>query len=155
MKWCKNKNVIKSFNRFYRSKEKMEEKQIEIQQSGEREFLIGGDRISYGDDDIVYAVSVGDCNGEKATACVEAMHTIITIKGKIKILVDFNTCGKHTPEARKIWDTLNDLEAVLKIALFGLHPVARVAASFVIGVTGKKNMRFFKTPEEALAWLKE
>jgi len=42
-----------------------------------------------------------------------------------------------------------------KVALFGLNPVARVIASFVMGVTRKKDMRFFKTREEALAWLRE
>jgi hypothetical protein len=42
-----------------------------------------------------------------------------------------------------------------KMAYFGMHPVARVIASFMMGVTRKQNMRFFKTREEALAWLKE
>ncbi len=42
-----------------------------------------------------------------------------------------------------------------KVALFGLHPVARVVASFFMGATKKKDMRFYKTRGEALAWLKE
>ena len=42
-----------------------------------------------------------------------------------------------------------------KIALFGIHPVARVIASFVMGATKKKDIRFFKSREEAFLWLKE
>ena len=46
-------------------------------------------------------------------------------------------------------------EKIGKVALFGLHPVARVIASFVMGVTKKEDMRFFRTKEEALAWIKD
>ena len=46
-------------------------------------------------------------------------------------------------------------EKIGKVALFGLHPVARVIAAFIMGITRKKDMRFFKSKEEALAWLKE
>lgn len=35
------------------------------------------------------------------------------------------------------------------------QPVTRVLAYFVIGVTGEKDIRFFKTREETLTWLKE
>jgi hypothetical protein len=42
-----------------------------------------------------------------------------------------------------------------KTAFFGMHPVARVIASFVMGVSPNKMMRFFKTKEDALIWLRE
>ena len=48
-----------------------------------------------------------------------------------------------------------ELEKIGKIAMFGMHPVARVVASFVMGVTNKEDMRFFKSKEDALLWLKE
>ena len=34
-----------------------------------------------------------------------------------------------------------------------MHPVARVLASFVMTITKKNEIDFFKTKEEALAWL--
>jgi len=50
---------------------------------------------------------------------------------------------------------VSEYEKTGKVAVFGLHPVARVIASFVMGVSKNKDMRFFKAKEEALAWLKE
>jgi hypothetical protein len=38
-----------------------------------------------------------------------------------------------------------------RIACFGLSPVAKIIASFVMGISGNKNYRFFKTEEEASA----
>ena len=75
------------------------------------------------------------------------------VEGEVNVLIDLNQVGQPSPEARKIGQEAFDDEKVGKVALFGLHPVARVIASFVMGVTKKKDMRFFKTKEEALAWL--
>ena len=71
------------------------------------------------------------------------------------MLIDITKAKKQSPEARMTWKELSEHEKIEKIALFGLHPVARVLASFIIGQSKKKDMRFFKTKEEALAWLKE
>ncbi|MBE3122383.1 MAG: STAS/SEC14 domain-containing protein [Thermoplasmata archaeon] len=77
------------------------------------------------------------------------------VKGKVNILVDLNQFGKASPESRKIFKEISEYEKTGKVAIFGTHPVARVLASFVMGITKKKDMRFFKTKEEAYAWLKE
>jgi len=71
------------------------------------------------------------------------------------MLLDINKAGQVSSGARKIGKETFEDEKVGKVAFVGLHPVARVIASFVMGVTRKKDMRFFKTKEEALAWLKE
>ena len=42
-----------------------------------------------------------------------------------------------------------------KIAHWGINPVAKILASFVMGLSKKTEMRFFTSKEEALAWLKE
>ena len=46
-------------------------------------------------------------------------------------------------------------EGIGKVALVGMNPVVRVIASFIIGTTKKEGFRFFKSNDEALAWLKE
>lgn len=71
------------------------------------------------------------------------------MKGKL------NKAGKSSPEARLIWQQISGLEKTNKVAKYGLNPVARVLASFVIGVYHKSNMRFFSTKEEAMTWLLE
>jgi len=45
-------------------------------------------------------------------------------------------------------------EKIRKIAIWGLSPVARVIASFVMGIS-KKDIRFFNSEEKALSWLKK
>jgi hypothetical protein len=77
------------------------------------------------------------------------------VGGKIKILVDNSKAGKATSEARKTFQELMDLKQFGKVAIFGTHPVARVLASFVIGLSRKRDVRFFGSEEEALAWLKK
>jgi hypothetical protein len=36
-----------------------------------------------------------------------------------------------------------------------LNPFPRIIALFIIGASNRKNLRYFKTKEEALAWLDE
>ena len=73
--------------------------------------------------------------------------------GKANLCIDLNKAGMPSSGARKIGRKAFENEKVGKIAIFGLHPVARIIASFVMGVTRKEDLRFFKTKEEALAWL--
>ena len=77
------------------------------------------------------------------------------LSGKVNVLVDLNKTEMPTHDARKRGQNAFESEKIGKVALFGMHPVARVLASFVIGVTKKENLRFFKSKDEALAWLKE
>ena len=105
---------------------------------------------------IAYYIVIGEDTEEKALS-VKECHIKLSnmIEGKLKLIVDLTHGGKSSPEARKIFKELSELERTGKIALIGIHPVARVIASFVMGISKNKDMRFFKTKEEALAWLKE
>ena len=134
----------------------MEEKEVETKQVSEREFWVGESRFYLGEDDILYETIVGKQDEKTIIAALEAHNRFKNmVEGKMKMLIDINKAGQLSSGARKIGrETLED-EKVGKVALFGLHPVARVIASFVMGVTRKKDMRFFKTKEQALAWLKK
>lgn len=134
----------------------MEENAFEIKEVNEREFLVGESRMFLDEDRIITTVVVGETDEKKAIAFKEILLKLVNMaEGKICSLVDLNRAGKATSEARKIGQEMFYNEKTKKVALFGLHPVARVLASFVMRVTHKKDMRFFKTKEEALAWLKE
>ncbi len=122
----------------------------------DREIWVGKNRFYLGDDDILYGTVVGDVDEKMAPAFKEAILTMISkAEGKGNILIDLNRVGQPSLEARKIGQQTFKDEKVGKVALFGMHPVARVIASFVIGVTTKKDIRFFKSKDEALVWLKE
>jgi hypothetical protein len=122
----------------------------------DREIWVGKNRMYLGEDKIVRITVVGELDEETQTAINSAGDKLISmVEGKVNVLIDLNKAGKMSPGARKRQIEISEHEKAAKIAMFGLHPVARVLASFFMGVSQKKDMRFFKTEEEALAWLKE
>jgi len=122
----------------------------------EREIWVGKNRLYLGEDNILHVIVVGEIDEKIATAIKEAdMKFKNMVEEKYDVLGDLNKAGKQSPKARKIWKKMIEDEKTGKVAFFGMHPVARVLASFVMGISKKKDIRFFKTKEEALAWLKE
>jgi len=135
---------------------KVEEKPVEIKQVNEKEIWVGENRLYLGEDNILYETLVGEQDEKIVLAVHEASNKLRSrVEGKVNILVDLNKTGKPSPGVRKAGQEMLEDERIGKTALFGLHPVARVLAAFVLGITRKKDARFFKTEEEALAWLKE
>jgi hypothetical protein len=63
--------------------------------------------------------------------------------------------GKLPSAVRKMFAELNRDPRLGKSATIGLDRYTRVLAGFVLKATGRNNIRFFDTEEEALAWLKE
>ena len=122
----------------------------------DKEFTIGRSRVYLGDDDIIHGIFEGDVNAETATKIGESILKLSKhVEGKVNILNDINKTGNPSTEARKILQKYIIHEKIGKVAIFGMHPVARIIASFFIGVTKKKDIQFFKTKEEAVKWLKE
>ena len=120
----------------------------------EREIWVEESRVFLGQDNIIYSDFAGEFDAETATAIGEATIKLANyVEGKAKIVNDINKVKKPTPEARSILQEYIIREKIGKVAIFGLHPVARVIASFFLGVTRKKDVKYFKTKEEALAWL--
>ena len=122
----------------------------------DREIWIGEHRLYLGEDNIFYITVVGGVDGKTAAEVTEIDNKFKSmVEGKVNVLADLNKAGKQSGEARKIWKKMTEDDGTGRVAMYGMHPVARVLASFVMGVSRKKDMRFFKTKEEALAWLKE
>ena len=122
----------------------------------EREILIGKSRYYFSEDNILHATIVGEVDDSAAAGYRDAAMKFINMSaGTINVLGDITKAGKLSPEARKVFRELTEHETTGKVAIFGLHPVARVIASFFMGTTKKKDIRFFSSREEAIAWLKE
>ena len=122
----------------------------------EKEIRVGESRIYIGEDGIVYNIAVGASDKKRATDIKEGVLELANMaEGKVNLLVDLNKAGRPSPEARKIYLEVAEHEKIRKVAMIGVHPVARVLASFLTSVSKKREMSFFKTKEEALAWLKE
>ena len=134
----------------------MEEKSVEVKQVSEREIWIGEHRLYLGEDNILYVTSVGEIDDEIAVGFKEAILKLGNmVEGKMNVINDLNKGGKTSPGARKLFKGLSEYQKLGKVALWGLHPVARVLGAFAMGISKKKDFRFFKTKEEALAWLKQ
>lgn len=126
----------------------MEDKELEVR-VGESSYRLGKDNIGY-------VTLIGEVDEKAANGHKEAGLKILNmIEGTINVLVDVNEAGKLSSEVRSVFKEFSEHEKSRKVAILGLNPVARVVASFVMGVSRNKDMHFFKTREEALAWLKE
>jgi len=122
----------------------------------EREIWVGKSRIYLGEDNIIYITAAGSPDEKMAIANKEATVKLASmVEGKVNVLLDITAAGKQSTETRKVWKEYIESEKFGKFALVGLHPVAQVLASFVMGISKKEDMRFFKTKQEALVWLKE
>ena len=122
----------------------------------DREIWVGENRIYLDEDNVLCVTNVGEIDEKIAIEIKEAVIKLINmVEGKVHTLTDLNKAGKTTSQARKIFQELAEYKKQGKNAFYGMHPVARVLAAFFMGISKKKDMRFFKTKEEALQWLKE
>ena len=122
----------------------------------DREIWVGENRYYLSEDNILHITNVGPLDTEQAAAVREALMKLKSMsKGKMDVLVDLNQAGQASSKAREIFKGMSEDENVEHVAIFGAHPVAKVLASFFMGASKNRNIRFFKIKEEALEWLKE
>lgn len=70
-----------------------------------------------------------------------------------RVIIDIRRSSDFSSAARKQWvDFLRNPE-IIKTAIFGGNMFVRTLATFVIGASQMKNIRFFATEQEALTWL--
>lgn len=130
--------------------------EIRVMHLNEREFVVEENRAFLDENNIQNLILVGDTDEFVTKELVHGLKKISrNVEGKVHTLVDLNRAGKASTEMRKVGRQLIEEERTGKVALYGLHPVARVLASFIIGLTQKSDIRFFKTREEAYTWLLE
>ena len=121
----------------------------------EQEFIVGKNKTSLIENNIISVVAIGEQTDEIAEKQREINQKLAgQVAGQINYLVDLNNCGKNSPKARKIWSDLCEDKGTDKVAVFGMHPVAKVIAAFVMKISTKE-MHFFNTREEAVSWLKQ
>ena len=127
---------------------------VEIKRISKNELWVKNNQCLLTENNTIYIVAVGEQSTEIAKAHNKLSKELAhKIDGRINYLINLNKAGKSSREARRMWKKLSEHEKTRKVALFGVHPVAKILASFVIGVTLKKEMKFFHTKEEALDWL--
>lgn len=131
---------------------------VEIKKVSEKEIWVDENRFYLDEDGIFHMIFMGSIDEKIAkTAIEEVLKIIYSIEGPVMFLMDINKMKIPSSKARKQFQILIEIETdkIKKVGAFGMHPVSKVIASFVIGATVKEDIRFFKTEGEALAWLKE
>jgi len=110
-------------------------------------------------DDGIIAVKTGEKKWIEEDALrfkKELFEVLDKVEGKTKILGDATEAGfGPTAVARKIYAEIIKSPKIGKAAIFGLNKPNQVIVSFLLKVTGKKDLKVFSTEEEALKWLKE
>jgi hypothetical protein len=110
----------------------------------------------FGRDGIIHNTIVGEINKDLADRIRREQLEIINKSDAVwGNLCDLNRAGLPTTEARKIGREMFDHKKIGKVALFGMSEFANVIANFMIGITRKRNIRFFRKKEDALKWLKK
>jgi hypothetical protein len=129
--------------------------EIRIIQISEKEYKVGENRVFLSGTNKIFVVPKGDQSEEIANLQFEVNQKLTSlVKEKVNYLIDLNECGKNPPAARKIWNKINESDKTGKIAAYGMHPVARVIAMFVISFSNRNDIQFFSTKEEAEDWIK-
>lgn len=132
------------------------ERGLKLIDEKDRETWVGQNRFYLDEKNILNVNLVGKIDMETVTQLnLIYVKYFNLVRGKLNCLVDLNDAGIQRSGTRKKGKEILNDERIGNVAFLGFHPVARVLASFIIGTTSKKNLRFFKTKEEALAWLKE
>lgn len=99
---------------------------------------------------------IDDLRKEVATAKLVVYGEYQRRNAKFKSLIDATDfSGTYVPEALAILSELmrSNTSYVEKSALFGVGEAVKTAANIVTSFAGRENLAFFKTKEEALAWL--
>ena len=113
--------------------------------------------VIMGDDDILRIQFEGDIGKEEIEAFLEDYLPYLEAASKenpLRVLaLPAIGSNKFSSHARKTLARLNNDPRLGKSATIGVNRYTRVLVSFVLKATGRDNIAFFDTEEEALAWL--
>jgi len=105
------------------------------------------------EDDIVYYHINSNVDEEEARRLNDFGKDCFENKSVKYVLIDLQASTEFSSAARKIWVEFLQDDRIKKTAIFGGNVFVRTLASFVIAATGKKNISFFSTEDDARAWL--
>lgn len=108
-------------------------------------------------DGLVRIVFMGEQDAQDLEAFrreFEPLLVAATEDNPVLALVDGTRSSRFTAGARKVFLELNKSFRIGKAAIWGADRYTRVLASFVLKATGRGNIHFTETEEEAVAWLK-
>jgi len=93
---------------------------------------------------------------EKEAERIDTAGRVFLNRGDARyVLIDMQKSSDFSSAARKRWVGFLQHPQIQKTAIFGGNIFVRTLATFVIGASQKKNIKFFAAEKEAVEWLKE
>lgn len=108
------------------------------------------------DDGILSITLDGDMGQEETEPFSTDLRPFLegaTKEHPLHILARRRTKGRYRPAARKLFTELSSHPQLGKVAIASPSRYGRVLIGFIVKASGRDNVRFFETEEEALAWL--
>lgn len=120
------------------------------------EFWVGPTQVRLTEGNLLNIKAVGPQTYDTAVAHLNIFEQIYhEVNEPLNFVIDLNDAGKNSSEARKVWKDVSEHKFTCKVALVGIHPVARVIAGFVMSISLSSKMQFFSSREKALKWIYE
>ena len=114
-------------------------------------------KIEMRDDGIVYVAFGGSVSTEEMEEFRREWLTYldaVTEEEPLRVVSESPGLIKFSAGARRILVELQRLPKMGPSAIVGANRYVRVLTAFILKATGRDNVRFFNTVEEAVAWLK-
>ena len=112
--------------------------------------------IRMDDDGILRIIGEGEFHEQMAEAVMRDLEPYLQAAegGRpLLLLSDVRQSGKLSTRARALLAELGQDPRLAKNAVLGVGRYTRVMASFINKASGRDNLRFFETDQEAIAWL--
>lgn len=117
-------------------------------------------KVWIGDDKIVYVTVIPIVLAEEIEDLAKEVKKALEAsqnKARILVFMDGVKLGIRSHHRRKRFaQVAKDLgvnPGFEKAAIYGVNTIIRTVASFIIATSGLKNVKIFKTKEDALEWL--
>ena len=122
-----------------------------------KEIRVGESIVYLDEENIAHVTAVGEVDDNMAKLIEETFIKLINnSEDSIIFFIDLNKAGKPSPKARQMFKELGIHKKTKKVALYGIHPVAKIIATFCMNINfNKGNIRFFTTKKEAFEWIME
>jgi len=118
-----------------------------------------GFKLSQIDDNIARLDLMGTFDAEDAQEYLEQVapyfERVIALDKKLHIFIDSTQFEKLSTEGRRVFSDLNKHPAIGNLATMGINRIYSMLARFIMIASGKNNIRFFNSEDEALTWLRE
>jgi len=110
------------------------------------------------DDGILSIALDGDMDKEDVATFSAAIQPFLegaSEEHPLRVLAQRNTAGRYRPAARRLFAELSSDPRLGKVAVASPSRYGRVLVGFIVKASGRDNVHFCSSKDDAVAWLQE